>query len=79
MERRHEPPERARVERISGCAGIAYRIGARGKAEAVQVVTEYPLGIGFGEAARKTVEGSTWPESAAGPLLRFVVHNFIFN
>lgn len=77
LDRRPELPDRARIERVPGCAGISFRIGADGTAQGAQVVTEYPLGYGFGAAALKAVEASRYPMSEAGPRLFFTVHSLL--
>jgi hypothetical protein len=51
---------RSLAEHIAGCAGVRFRIGPDGLAHDITVMADYPLGYGFGETARQTIEAAVW-------------------
>ncbi|HTZ69543.1 MAG TPA: energy transducer TonB [Acetobacteraceae bacterium] len=54
-------PARAKIEHITGCAGVRFRIGPDGHAQDITLMAEYPLGYGFGDAALHWLSTATWP------------------
>jgi hypothetical protein len=53
-------PPRALAEHVSGCGGVRFRIGPDGAPEDVEVLADYPVGYGFGDAVRQVVVTSRW-------------------
>ena len=51
---------RAAQDNVAGCAGVRFRIGPDGAARDLDVVTEYPLGYGFGATVRAAIAESAW-------------------
>jgi hypothetical protein len=53
-------PPRALAEHVTGCGGVRFRIGPDGAPQDVEVMAEYPVGYGFGDAVRELIETSRW-------------------
>jgi pantoate kinase len=75
---RGEPPERAKVEHVNGCAGIQFHIGSDGLVTDARLVTEYPVGYGFGASALKAVSSSRFDPNPDASKWFFVINNFVF-
>ena len=53
-------PDRALAEHVAGCAGVRFRLGADGVPQELTLMTEYPLGYGFGQRAMDKVSAMRW-------------------
>ena len=53
-------PDRALAAHVNGCAGVRFRLGEDGVPRDVTLVTEYPLGYGFGQRALDKVSAMRW-------------------
>ena len=53
-------PEKATAEHVNGCAGVRFRLGPDGVPQDITLVTEYPLGYGFGQYALGKISAMRW-------------------
>jgi hypothetical protein len=54
------PSPQAKSEKMSGCAAVKFQIDAKGKANNITVIREYPEGYGYGQAVSDAVRRSTY-------------------
>ena len=50
----------ALAEHVNGCAGVRFRIGRDGTPRDIQVLADYPVGYGFGDAVQQMVATTRW-------------------
>ena len=70
--------DKAIAQHVSGCGGVAYYIGQDGVPRDVRLVTEGPLGYGYGSAAVAAVKASRYSprETTTGPHFTIKIYTY---